>query len=59
MNPATTMKDGATWDVLKYMAGAEANKIRAQAGWALPALPGVVADLKIGGRSVGEDLVCC
>ena len=47
MNPATTMKDGATWDVLKYMAGAEANKIRAQAGWALPALPGVVAELKM------------
>jgi multiple sugar transport system substrate-binding protein len=47
MNPATTMKDGATWEVLRYMAGAEANKIRAEAGWALPALPSVVAELKM------------
>jgi multiple sugar transport system substrate-binding protein len=47
MNPATKMKDGATWEVLRFMAGAQANKIRAQAGWALPALPSVVAELKM------------
>lgn len=47
MNPASLTKEGATWDVVKYMGGAEANKIRAAAGWALPALPAVVEELAL------------
>ncbi|MFO7634099.1 MAG: extracellular solute-binding protein [Caldilinea sp.] len=47
MNPASQYKDGATWNVLKFMGGPEANQIRTEAGWALPALPQIVEDLKL------------
>lgn len=47
MNPASTTKEGATWEVVKFMGGAEANEIRTVAGWALPALPAVVEKLQL------------
>lgn len=45
MNPASKFKEEGTWQVVKFMGGPEANKIRAEAGWALPALPAVVEEL--------------
>lgn len=47
MNPASKYKADQTWELVKFMGGAEANKIRAQAGWAVPALPSVVEELKL------------
>jgi multiple sugar transport system substrate-binding protein len=47
MNPASPHKDDATWEVVKFMGGPVANKIRAEAGWALPAQPAVAEELKM------------
>ena len=44
MNPATGNKEEA-WELIKWLAGPEANRIRAEAGWAVPALPSVAEDL--------------
>lgn len=45
MNPASEFKETGAWQVVRFMGGPEANKIRAEAGWALPALPAVVEEL--------------
>ena len=47
LNPASPLKANEGWEVLKFEAGAEAQKIRTLAGWAVPALPAVVEELKL------------
>jgi multiple sugar transport system substrate-binding protein len=44
MSPKSSHKDEA-WELLKWLGGPDANKIRAAAGWALPAQPAVAEDL--------------
>jgi multiple sugar transport system substrate-binding protein len=44
LNPATDHPDEG-WELVKWLAGPEAQRIRAEAGWALPAIPTVAEEL--------------
>jgi multiple sugar transport system substrate-binding protein len=47
LSAASKYKFNEAWELTKWMGGPEANKIRAEAGWALPAIPSVVKELNM------------
>jgi multiple sugar transport system substrate-binding protein len=47
INPASKYKADQAWELVKFESGAEAQTIRTEAGWALPALPEVVKALDL------------
>jgi len=44
LNPDTA-HEAEAWELLKWLAGPEAHRIRAEAGWALPAMPDLAEEL--------------